>query len=89
MDFKGLKNKYPTVPILALSGSMSPNMIQEYADFLDIHACYLIEKYPDRPNIHYKIVEAPSGKINTIDAVVDYIKEFGYDLATVIFSWTI
>lgn len=77
MDFKGLKSKYPDVPVLALSGSMSPKMIQGYVNFLEIDTCQLIEKHPDRSNIYYKVVPISPGKV--ADAIVEYIKGTGLE----------
>ena len=71
MEFQGFKARYPDVPILALSGSMNPEMIETYIDFMDIDTCYLVHKNPDRSNIYYKIVH-PVGKM--VDGVIEYIK---------------
>ena len=72
MQFEGLKNKYPGVPILALTGSMNPSMIQDYVDFVKVKKCLLVENYPDRPNIYYRVIPLVT-KERVVEELISYV----------------
>lgn len=75
MQFEGLKSKYPGVPILALTGSMNPSMIQDYVNFIGIENCLLVQNYPDRPNIYYRVIPLVT-KEKVVEELIRYVNRY-------------
>ncbi|KAH8117483.1 P-loop containing nucleoside triphosphate hydrolase protein [Phellopilus nigrolimitatus] len=72
MELRVLKKRVPNIPILALSGSMSPTKLKSYVKHMGIQGCQLISKHPDRPNIYYDIIPMDDKGMDA--EIVKYVK---------------
>ncbi len=66
-----LRQFFPSVPIMALSASLSRQDLNQTCQFLAMKPCKLVTLHPDRKNLFYTVMDAD----NRQHGVVRFIEE--------------
>ncbi|EJD06070.1 P-loop containing nucleoside triphosphate hydrolase protein [Fomitiporia mediterranea MF3/22] len=74
MQLQNLKEKYTSVPILALSGSISQKILHDSERFLGVQDCKIVTKNPDRPNICYQVINMEHKGLECTAAIVKFLE---------------
>ena len=72
-DYKNLgqlREKFPSVPVMALTATATPNVIVDVKHNLGMDRCQLFTQSFNRPNLHYEV--RPKSKV--IDVIADLIQ---------------
>ncbi|ETV99734.1 hypothetical protein, variant 1 [Aphanomyces invadans] len=71
-----LKRQYPTVPILALTATATPAVIDDVKSILEMPHCTFLHSTFLRPNLAYSIAIKPDKDATAIAAIVDTVQSF-------------
>ncbi|KAH7913921.1 P-loop containing nucleoside triphosphate hydrolase protein [Hygrophoropsis aurantiaca] len=69
-----LRERYPDVPIMALTATANQSAIQDIINSLSLRDPVCLTQSFNRSNLHYKVCDKPSTKKKSIEAVAAYIR---------------
>ncbi|KAK0197429.1 P-loop containing nucleoside triphosphate hydrolase protein [Armillaria mellea] len=83
-----LKEKFPRVPLMALTGSATPSAILDIVQRLRLFNHFQYKQSFDRPNLTYSVLPKPKGHRKTVDNIAAYISSLHADHSGVIYCLT-
>ncbi|RHY20496.1 hypothetical protein DYB36_002700 [Aphanomyces astaci] len=81
-----LKRQYPTVPMLALTATATPAVIDDIKMILEIPHCTFLHSTFLRPNLVYSVTLKPDK--NSVAAIVDAVMSFGASTSGIVYCMT-
>jgi len=72
-DYKALgevRDRYPSVPVMALTATATPNVIVDIMHNLSIDGCKVFSQSFNRPNLYYEIRQKEKGVVESIGKLV-------------------
>ncbi|ETV70707.1 hypothetical protein H257_13805 [Aphanomyces astaci] len=81
-----LKRQYPTVPMLALTATATPAVIDDIKMILEIPHCAFLHSTFLRPNLVYSVTVKPDK--DSVAAIVDAVMSFGASTSGIVYCMT-
>ncbi|RHY86451.1 hypothetical protein DYB37_010739 [Aphanomyces astaci] len=81
-----LKRQYPTVPMLALTATATPAVIDDIKMILEIPHCTFLHSTFLRPNLVYSVTLKPDK--DSVAAIVDAVMSFGASTSGIVYCMT-
>ncbi|RHY76732.1 hypothetical protein DYB30_013697, partial [Aphanomyces astaci] len=81
-----LKRQYPTVPMLALTATATPAVIDDIKMILEIPHCTFLHSTFLRPNLVYSVAVKPDK--DSVAAIVDAVMSFGASTSGIVYCMT-
>ncbi|KAF0692328.1 Aste57867_16585 [Aphanomyces stellatus] len=83
-----LKRQYPTVPVLALTATATPSVIDDVKDILEIGRCAFFHTSFLRTNLHYEVRAKADKDIDAIAALVRCVQAFPSTSSGIVYCMT-
>ncbi|KAK0228251.1 P-loop containing nucleoside triphosphate hydrolase protein [Armillaria fumosa] len=83
-----LKERFPGVPLMALTASATPSAILDIVQRLRLFNHFQYQQSFNRPNLTYSVLPKPKGHRKTVDNIAAYISSLHADHSGVIYCLT-